>query len=790
MFLRGLAALAAVSCLLGVPSPLLAQNTAATATIAGVVRFDDNTPAPRVRVSLVGSDRVATSDETGRFEIAELRAGRYQLLIEPPGQPPIASDPIEARAGAIAEVEVSIPKVETFQQTVNVVASASRLPEEVKTSGVLINPSEISTSPGALQDVSRYVQSLPGVAIGSDDFRNDIIVRGGSPLENLFIVDNVEIPNINTFANVTSAGGSFSILDPAILQDVTFLTGGYPASYINRTSSVMQITQREGSRDRLAGRATVGFAGAGVVAEGPIRGGKGSWIASFRRTFLDLFTSDVGIGGVPVSYTFNGKAVYDLSGRDRVWIVNVTGHDTTRLGASDSLKDPNSELNNYDIQYRGWRSATGVNWQRLFGPRGVGLLGVTYSDSSTSSSVKDLLAFGSPPSDVPVDEVIAAAPVTFGEHSREQETTIKYDLTVFAPVLHKIQAGASVKHFRLTYNIGQPYGFDSPYSAVPDQNPISLSTTFPAWQTGAYVQATEDLTRRLNLTWGVRVDDYEYIGHTRASPRLAASYALTDRLSWRASTGIYYQQPFFVFLASFPDNRAAKPFRADHFVTGVLYRFGNGARLTVEAFAKNYHDYPVATQYPSLSLANIGDTFDEREILFPITSAGRGRAKGFEVYLERRAAERWFGQANFSLSKTEHAGLDGVMRPGSFDYPIVANLVGGRRFGRAWQASTRVSYLAGRPYTPFDLAASTSQNRGIYDLSLVNASRAPAYFRWDVRVDRTFTVRGQPLVIYGGAQNLTNRRNWAGYSWDRRANSVRFDDQLGLFPIFGLDWRF
>jgi hypothetical protein len=101
-----------------------------------------------------------------------------------------------------------------------------------------------------------------------------------------------------------------------------------------------------------------------------------------------------------------------------------------------------------------------------------------------------------------------------------------------------------------------------------------------------------------------------------------------------------------------------------------------------------------------------------------------------------------------------------------------------------------VSYLSGRPFTPFDMAAWVAQDRGIYDLTQVNALHAPAYFRWDVRVDGTFTVHGQAVIVFAGAQNVTNRRNWSGYWWDRRANGVRFDPQLGLFPVLGLDWRF
>ena len=311
----------------------------------------------------------AVTDARGTFRVSDVRAGSYRLEIAPPGLPPIVSDAVVVRAGLSSTVDVALPEVARLEQAVTVTASAFVPPEEIKTSAFLIRPVEVLASAGALQDISRYVQTLPGAVIGTNDFRNDLIVRGGSPLENLFIVDNIEVPNINAFANFASAGGTVSILDAALIQDVTFLTGGYPAPYVNRASSVLQITQREGDRDHLRGRATVGFAGAGGIAEGPIgRGGAGSWVVSVRRSFLDLVTDDVGFGGVPVLYTANAKAVYDLTPSDRVWVVNISGIDTIRLGLSDN-RDPDEEISNFDIRYEGQRAATGVNWQRIFGQR-------------------------------------------------------------------------------------------------------------------------------------------------------------------------------------------------------------------------------------------------------------------------------------------------------------------------------------------------------------------------------------------------------------------------------------
>ena len=265
---------------------------------------------------------------------------------------------------------------------------------------------------------------------------------------------------------------------------------------------------------------------------------------------------------------------------------------------------------------------------------------------------------------------------------------------------------------------------------------------------------------------------------------------MTPRFSIRASTGIYYQQPAFQFLAVFPENRALKPFRADHYVGGIAYSLADGVVLTVEAYRKNYRDYPVSTEYPTLSLANLGDTFNVLESLFPLASIGVGHSQGVEFNVTKKDDGRWYGQTNLSISKARHAALDGVLRPGSFDYPVVFNVTSGRRWSPKWESSLKVSFLSGRPYTPFDVAESTAQRRGIYDLSRVNAVRAPAYFRLDARIDRNATIAGKPVIVFLGIQNVTGRRNVNGFEWNRRANVAEPVEPLGVFPLVGLEWRF
>ena len=785
---------AALAAMLAVAAaPAFAQDTTGVGAISGVVVTAAGEPAEGVRVCALDTSSCVMTDERGAFRIGELRAGKYRLEILGRVGLPFTSDPVDVRAGLDGTVAITLPAVENLQQTVTVTAPAFRAPEAVKNSGFLVAPREILKSAAALQDVSRYVQGLPGVVIGTNDFRNDIIVRGGSPLENLFVVDNVEIPNINAFANFASAGGTVSLLDAELLQDVTFLTGGYPAPFINRTSSVLQVTQREGSRREFGGWATLGFAGAGAIFEGPINdgdgGARGSWVVSARRSFLDVFTEDIGIGGVPVLSALTGKAVYDLTQRDRIWLVNIAGIDEIRLGLTEST-DLAEQIANFDIRYDGWRSATGFNWQRTFGSRGVGLFGISHSEAKVGQQVKDLVAAGAPPSDLPPDVVIAQSPVVYFEDSREGETTLKYDLTVHVAFFDAVQAGGSFKTFRIDYTVESPYGNDTPYSPVAGIDPFFLDTRFRSYQTGAYLQASKQVASRVNVTLGGRLDHYAILSKARFSPRAGVTVRVNETLSWNSSAGSYYQQPAFLFVAAFAENASLVPWRADHYVTGLAWSPEASLRMTVEAYRKTYTEYPVASDLPTVSLANIGDTFAVREILFPLTSAGEGYSEGVEIFLEKRLTAKLYGQGNLSFSRTRHAGLDGVLRPGSFDYPFVFNLLGGYRLSPAWEISARLSWLSGRPFTPYAQAVSTAQRRGVYDLARVNAERAPDYGRVDIRVDRTFTVGGQPLNLFFGVQNVTNRRNFASYTWNRRTNSQQFGEQQGIFPILGFDWRF
>jgi hypothetical protein len=755
------------------------QDTAGVGAITGFVATQDALPAVGVRVCVLMTTRCVDTDPGGAFRLTEIRVGEYQLEVTAPERLPILSKSVTVRAGLENQIQVTLPARDIVQDSITVSESVFVAPEEVKTSSFLVERQEIFKSAVAQMDVSRYIQSLPGVGVGRSGMRNDLIVRGGSPLENLFVVDNIEIPNINTFANFASAGGLTSILDADLIRDVNFMTGGFPAPFINRTSSVLQIATREGSREKFSARLSMSILTGGLILEGPLgRRKKGSWVTSVKRSFLEVVPGAFD-GTPPVIYTFNTKGLYDLSDRDRVWMVNYSSIDSIKF--SPKLEADSTDPQSIDLKYGGRRFATGVNWQHLFGERGVGLFGFSHSQARVNQSVKDVGRHG-----LSID----ATPILYRENNRESESTIKYDLTIDNRHLGKVQLGGSFKTFQIRYDTAQPFGVDNAFSPIRDVNPFSLIKNRTSYQTGAYFQSTRNLTSRLNLTWGGRFDNYQLLGKTRFSPRAGLSYKVNERLSLRASYGHYYQQPLFLMLETFPQNRALTPIRSTHMVAGLTYILGPTIRMTIEAYQKDYKDYPVSIQFPSFSLASAGDTFDVTEILMPYTSAGRGRAPGVELFIEKKFRGRWFAQGNLLLSSTRHSGLDGIRRPGTYDYPVVLNGVIGYKLTDKWDVSGAIRLMSGRPYTPFNEVLSTAQNREIFDLTRINGLRAPAYFRPDFRFDRTFTVRDKPLLFWIGIQNILNRRNTTGVQWNQNKNAQEFSRQEGMFPLLGIDWKF
>ena len=314
-----------------------------------VIDRSNQQPLQDVSVSVLKNTIVlggAVSDEKGFFKIDEIPVGEYSIRFSLVGFNPLFIDNIVVNSGAPADVLAELEIVST--ELIEITEERFRNPNDISNSFKNLNYEEIRRSPGGFEDIGRVVQTLPGVSFVNDG-RNDLIVRGGSPSENLFLVDNSVVPNINHFGSQGSTGGPISIINLELLREINFVTGGFSAKYGDKLSSILELKLREGSREKFLSDINLSATGFGAVFEGPIGSEKkGSWIFSARRSYLDLIFNASGFGFVPAYSSAQIKAVYDFNDKNSL-TVNAYGNlDNVKFNndTEENIQDNETILDN------------------------------------------------------------------------------------------------------------------------------------------------------------------------------------------------------------------------------------------------------------------------------------------------------------------------------------------------------------------------------------------------------------------------------------------------------------
>jgi hypothetical protein len=752
------------------------SEPSASGWIEGIV-LDQATQRPVaaavVLVDTTGGSAITGAD--GRFKIENVPSGIQTVRVESTGYEPVSSPELKISPRRATTVSIDMIPSPQFREVVRVTAPSESRISGVTTSGFGIANEEIRRSAGSLGDINRFVQALPGLAPGGD-IRNDMVTRGGSPLENLIRVDGFETPTLSHFSTVGSTGGVITLLHNELVGDATFLAGGFPAEYGDRLSSVLDIRLREGNRTRHAFEADLNFAGASIVGEGPLGTG-GSWIGSFRQSFVDRFANSAGIRSVPEMSAHTFKAVYDIGHRHKLWVVTLGGAERVDFNMDDS--DPD-EPDFVGIEQRGARVLLGVGWQHLLWRRAFGVFSFSTSAAGYKIDMRD--------------RQIAADSLILRDHSGESATTMQYDVSWQASNTWSLRGGAAVKALGRDLDLAQPRGVQTPYSVKPREDTPGVTLDFNATSaiTAAYLQASGQVLPRLTLTGGIRLETFEALSDAvEAGPRGGVEFRLSPKTRLSLSAGRYHQQPELVTVVAVPQNAGLVPIEADHLVAGVKYEPQPGLLMSAEIYRKWYRSYPVSLQYPQLTLANHGSEFNTSDLLLlPMSSAGKGQARGLEFFLKKRLDGGLYGQIAYSWSRTEQAALDGVLRRGAFDTPHVVTVVGGSQLGQRWELSGRFTMASGRPYTPPLGTESVEQNRLIYDPARFNAERLPAFHRLDLRLDRKFRVLGRSGSLFAELQNLYNHRSVIEYSWNQKTRALYAEKQLGLLPVIGINVEF
>ncbi|HET53735.1 MAG TPA: TonB-dependent receptor [Ignavibacteria bacterium] len=743
----------------------LVISAQSSGTIIGkVVEKISKQPIPGVNVILEGTQIGAATDIEGRFEITNVPIGNYQVRISAIGYTTSVRSDVVVNSARPAQLTIELAETVLELEGVTVTSGFfDSEPTEV-ISLKKFSYEEIRRAPGGFEDVVRALSVLPGVGQQSAG-RNDLIVRGGAPSENLYLVDGFIFPTINHFGNQGATGGPLSFINLDFVEETSFSTGGFSAIYGDKLSSVLKIDLREGRTDRIGGKATISASQFGLNLEGPVEE-KSNFIFSIRRSYLDFIFNAAGFNFVPEYYDLLGKYNYNIDNSNRISFLFIGALDRVKFNNNDEddIFDNARILGSDQNQY-----VTGISYDHLFRN---GIL--------TFSAGRSYIKFDSFQNDTLLNPI-------FVNNSIEAENELKGSLIYKLSSNAEINIGASAKFIDFETDVLFQNNFITTFGDTLLQNNLTADKNFTKY--GAYLQYSNLFFNKLRFNLGGRVDYFDAIDNSfYLSPRFSASYNFNNLTRLNFSTGVYHQFPSYIWLAAGNNNLEA--IKVNQYILGVSQRLTENLQVKLEGFYKDYKNYPTSILRPYLVLANTGVGYGGAEENFesfgfePLVSEGFGNAKGIELSMQKRSTGQGvYGLISATFAQTEFTGLDGINRPSAFEQEWIFNLSGGYIFDHQWEVSFKFRYASGRPITPYN-------SNGTQSLSNYLTDNLPPLHSLDLRVDKRWDLGGLSLITYLDIQNIYNRSNVQNIRWDYKQMQVDDESSIGILPSIGISLEF
>lgn len=721
-------------------------------------------PIPGVNILVVDTQFGAASDLNGNYEISNVPIGNYQLRASAIGYSTITRVDVIVNSARPAQVNFELSETILELEDVTVTSDLFETEPTEVSSIKKFSYEEIRRSPGGFEDVVRALSVLPGVAQQSSG-RNDLVVRGGAPSENLYIVDGFVFPTINHFGNQGATGGPLSFVNLDFVEDVSFSTGGFSSLYGDKLSSVLNIDLRNGRNDRLGGKATISASQFGLNLEGPT-GDQSDFIFSIRRSYLDFIFNAAGFNFVPEYYDLLGKYNFNIDNSNRFSFLFIGALDRVKFNNNDEedIFDNARILGSDQNQY-----VTGIKYDHLFGK---GIL--------SFSASRSYINFESFQNDTLLNPI-------FKNNSKEAEHELNGELVYKLSSNAELNAGASAKFINFDADVLFPNNFVTTFGDTLTQNNLVTNENFT--KLGAYLQYSNVFFNRLRFNLGGRVDYFNAIeNQVYVSPRFSTAYNFNNLTSLNFSTGIYYQFPSYIWLLA--GNRNLDAIRVNQYVLGLSHRLSENIRIKLEGFYKDYQDYPTSTLRPYLVLANTGAGYGGSEDNFesfglePLISEGYGKARGIEFSVQKRSTgQGLYGLLSATYSQSDFTSLDGIERPSTYEQELIFNVSGGYIFNAEWEVSFKFRYASGRPSTPYNFD-------GTQTLSNYLTETLPPIHALDLRVDKRWDLGGLSLITYLDIQNIYNRSNIQNIRWDYKEMKVDDTSSIGILPSIGVSLEF
>jgi hypothetical protein len=804
------------------------QGVGAERQIAGVVRHAE-TRAPLSGVTITADTRRTVSDADGRF-VMRVPAGVVSIEASAPEFYPLSTQ-IDVTLSD-ADTELLLAPRSEFTATVDVVAAP---PPEAAPSAVVVSPAAVLRTPGALDNVFRSLQTLPGVS-AAEEFSSRLAVRGGAPDQNLTIMDSVEVHDPYRLFGLTSA------FNPETISRFELATGGFSVKYGDRLSSLLVIESREGTRRRgLNGSAALSVTDANIILEGGMPK-NGSWLISARRTYYDLVASRVANQEFPRFADVQARGAWELAPGRTISAFWLRSRQDAALDLDES--DVRGEFNdntNNDL--------ASVRLDARVGTTGRSHTIVAYSDTSSSFGVNAAFENRSQRANTPDDDAIDEANVIFDRTLSLRDVSLRQELD-WALGPHVVEAGGELH--RLSTGLLFDIAGDRNPSAVNGSSqqggaglPDSLRSLRDVTRGGLWLLDRWQASSALALEAGVRIDRSGINGDTQLSPRVTATWSLDSRTRLRTALGRYTQSPGYEklvqsdYILDLTGDQVGR-LRSEQAVqlSGGLERDVAGATLRIESYYKassrllvgrpeteverqarlSRYDFPAA-------LASSVPT--DPIITSTPTNDGSGRAYGFDLFLSRMTAPvaaRVRGWASYTWGRATRESY-GRTYPFEYDRRHAFSAVVSYRLSDRWELASTTRLASGFPRTPplgLRIAAQPddsdidgdgnreelvpavdAEGRLIYAVNFggienLNAARLPPFARVDARA--TWRPRGAQgrWELYAEIINLLNRQNAGAVEAeleydpvsDRPSIVEQRDQGIPRIPTVGLRFTF
>ena len=739
----------------------------------------NNEPVAFANIILQGTQFGATSDIQGNYTIDKVVPGLYNLQTSYVGFKSKVIYEVQVTNSKVVFIDFPLEENVNELQEVEVTSKIFEKKEESPVSLNSIGVNEIERNPGGNRDISKTIQSLPGVASGVS-FRNDIIIRGGAPNENRFYLDGIEVPNINHFATQGSSGGPVGLINVNFIQNVDFYSGAFPANRGNTLSSILEFQQKDGNAEKLETNFTLGSSDVGITFEGPVSK-KSTFIFSVRRSYLQFLFQALQLPFLPTYNDSQFKYKLQINDKNQLTIIGLGAIDDFVLNTkTDNIKDKDVlERNLFFLgnipENKQWNYTVGANYKH-------------FSENSYQTIVVSRNHLNNQSEKYKNNDATNPTNLLLKYASEEIENKFRFENT-----LRK-------NGFKLNYGLGfENVGYKNSsntndlFGDTLISKKFSSDLTFNKYSVFGQLSKTL-LANRLVASLGLRTDFNDYSEDMQNpidqfSPRLSLSYSIAPNFNINFNVGRYFQLPAYTILG-FRSNQGVLVNKSnnvtyigcDHLVGGIEYFTKSNTKISVEGFYKVYSNYPFLLR-DSITLANLGGDFGVigNEAA---TSISDGRAYGIEFLAQRKLAKGFYGIVAYTYVKSEFKDKKNKFVPSAWDNGNILSLTGGKKFKRNWELGARFRFLGGAPFTPVNENISSlktvwdSQGQGVFDYNQLNANRNPSFNQLDVRIDKRYFFKKWSLNFYLDIQNIYNATQTLEpiFSVQRDANGAPIND--------------